>query len=245
MQLGGQLLGHRAAVARAGRARSASAWPARSRRSARSRPAPGRSRHRRARLDLDHRRGVAQGLLEHLDARSAGLLLAAGRARRRRCARRAALAAVHQLVDELVDGVSAVPTSCVLVLASCAATGRRRGIGALWPCPATWRRTWSGPGARSRDAGGVQRAADDVVAHARQVLHAAAADQHHRVLLQVVALAGDVGRDLHAVGQPHARDLAQRRVRLLRRASSRPGCRRPASAATPRALGESSAVSAL
>ena len=38
-----------------------------------------------------------------------------------------------------------------------------------------------------------------------------------RVLLQVVALAGDVGRDLDPVGQAHARDLAQRRVRLLRR----------------------------
>ena len=47
------------------------------------------------------------------------------------------------------------------------------------------------------DAGGVQRAADDVVAHARQVLDAAAADQHHGVLLQAVAFAGDVGRDFH------------------------------------------------
>src|SRR5205085_8842051 len=33
----------------------------------------------------------------------------------------------------------------------------------------------------------IERAAHDVVAHAGQVLHAAAADQHHRVLLQVVA----------------------------------------------------------
>src|SRR5690606_18752022 len=39
------------------------------------------------------------------------------------------------------------------------------------------------------DAGAVEGAADGVVAHAGQVLHAAAADQHHRVLLQVVALA--------------------------------------------------------
>ena len=38
----------------------------------------------------------------------------------------------------------------------------------------------------------VEGAADDVVAHARQILHAAAADQHDRVLLQVVSLAGDV-----------------------------------------------------
>ena len=70
---------------------------------------------------------------------------------------------------------------------------------------------------RSRDAGGVERPAHDLVAHARQVLDAAAADEHDGVLLQVVALAGDVGRDLHLVGQAHAADLAQRRVRLLRR----------------------------
>src|SRR4029079_15620364 len=66
-------------------------------------------------------------------------------------------------------------------------------------------------------AGGVEGAADDVVLDRREVLHAAAADQDHRVLLEVVADTGDVGRDLHLVGQPHARDLAQRRVRLLGR----------------------------
>src|SRR3954469_4316378 len=66
-------------------------------------------------------------------------------------------------------------------------------------------------------AGGVERPADDLVAHARQVLDAAAADEHDRVLLQVVALAGDVGGDLDAAGDPDAGDLAQRGVRLLRR----------------------------
>src|SRR5687768_215210 len=66
-------------------------------------------------------------------------------------------------------------------------------------------------------AGSVERAADDLVAHARQVLDAAAAHEHDGVLLKVVPLARDVGRDLHAVGQPDARDLAQRGVRLLGR----------------------------
>ena len=66
------------------------------------------------------------------------------------------------------------------------------------------------------DAARVERGADDLVAEARQVLDAAAADEHDRVLLQVVALAGDVGADLHAVRQPDARDLPERRVRLLR-----------------------------
>src|SRR3954453_24069468 len=67
------------------------------------------------------------------------------------------------------------------------------------------------------DAGGIQRATHDLVAHAREILDAAAAHEHDGVLLQVVALAGDVGRDLDRAGDPHASDLAQRRVRLLRR----------------------------
>src|SRR5215208_2185229 len=66
-------------------------------------------------------------------------------------------------------------------------------------------------------ANGVERAADDVVADTRKILHTAAADQHQRVLLQVVADAGDVGRHFDAVGEPDARHFAQRRVRPLRR----------------------------
>src|SRR5712691_2911941 len=63
----------------------------------------------------------------------------------------------------------------------------------------------------------VQAASDHLVAEARQVLDAAPTDQDDRVLLQVVPLAGDVGPDLHLVRQAHAGDLAQSRVRLLRR----------------------------
>ena len=66
------------------------------------------------------------------------------------------------------------------------------------------------------DAGGVERAPDDVVLDRREVLHPAAAHQDHRVLLEVVADARDVGRDLHLVREPDARDLPKRRVRLLR-----------------------------
>src|SRR3954447_9116610 len=68
-----------------------------------------------------------------------------------------------------------------------------------------------------RDAGGVERPAHDLVAHARQVLDAATTHEHDGVLLQVVALARDVGRDLHRARDPHTGDLAERRVRLLRR----------------------------
>src|SRR5258705_9519010 len=63
------------------------------------------------------------------------------------------------------------------------------------------------------DAGGVERAAHHVIANARQVLDAAAADQHDRVLLQIVAFAADVADDFEAVRQANLRHLAERGVR--------------------------------
>src|SRR6266478_4734717 len=67
-------------------------------------------------------------------------------------------------------------------------------------------------------AGRVEGAADHVVADTGEVLDAAAADEDHRVLLEVVADPGDVGGHLLAGGEPDAGDLAEGRVRLL-------GCR--------------------
>src|SRR4051794_19138112 len=66
------------------------------------------------------------------------------------------------------------------------------------------------------DALGVERAADDLVADAGEVLHPAAADEHDGVLLEVVAHTRDVGRDLDAAREAHAGDLAEGGVRLLR-----------------------------
>src|SRR5262249_47951308 len=63
---------------------------------------------------------------------------------------------------------------------------------------------------------GVERAADDLVADAGEVLHPAAADEHDRVLLEVVTHARDVRRHLDAARQAHAGDLAEGGVRLLR-----------------------------
>src|SRR5690606_16808138 len=63
----------------------------------------------------------------------------------------------------------------------------------------------------------VERTANDLVADTGEVLHTTTAHEHHRVLLQVVALARDVGGDLDAAGQPDTRDLAERGVRLLGR----------------------------
>src|SRR5579864_3029399 len=62
----------------------------------------------------------------------------------------------------------------------------------------------------------VEAAAHDVVAHAREVFHAAAADQHDRVLLKIMAFAADVADHLEAIGQAHLRDLAQRRIGFFR-----------------------------
>src|SRR5690348_6281085 len=66
------------------------------------------------------------------------------------------------------------------------------------------------------DALRIEDAAENVIAHARQVLDAAATDHDHRVLLQIVALTRNITNYLEAVGQTNLGDLAQRRVRFLR-----------------------------
>src|SRR5271165_1360322 len=66
------------------------------------------------------------------------------------------------------------------------------------------------------DALRVEHAAQDVVAHAGQILDAAAADHHHGMLLQVMAFARNVTDDLKTIGQANLGDLTQSRVRLLR-----------------------------
>jgi len=62
---------------------------------------------------------------------------------------------------------------------------------------------------------GIERTADNVVTHARQVLDTAAADQHDRVLLKVVSDAGNVSGDFIAVRQADTSNLSQSGVRLL------------------------------
>src|SRR5262245_58418028 len=62
------------------------------------------------------------------------------------------------------------------------------------------------------DAGGIERATDDLVANAGQVADATAADEHDRVLLEVMALAGDVGRHLDPARKTDTGNLAERRV---------------------------------
>src|ERR1043166_164677 len=66
------------------------------------------------------------------------------------------------------------------------------------------------------DALGIEDAAENVVAHARQILDAAAADHDHGVFLKVVALTRNVTDDFEAIGQAHLGHFTKRRVRLLR-----------------------------
>src|SRR5579859_670796 len=90
------------------------------------------------------------------------------------------------------------------------AASRRAGLG---PLGAVLR----APLAPLLHAFAIERAAHDMIAHARQIANTPTANQHHRVLLQVVALARNVGIDLIPVGEPDAGHLAERRIRLLGR----------------------------
>ncbi len=65
------------------------------------------------------------------------------------------------------------------------------------------------------EACGIKASADDGVLDT-DVLHAATAKHNHGVLLEVVALSGDVGSYFHAVGEAHAGDLTDSRVRFAR-----------------------------
>src|SRR5437868_99776 len=124
------------------------------------------------------------------------------------------------------SAVDFLPSSMTLLITCWTRRERWTGSGSIWRMVAAERRGMAllllhavlRAGLLAvADAGGVERPADDLVAHARQVLDAAAAHEHHGVLLQVVALARDVGRDLDAARDADAGHLAQRRVRLLRR----------------------------
>src|SRR5438477_8507370 len=67
------------------------------------------------------------------------------------------------------------------------------------------------------DALGIERATDDVVTHTGQVFDPAAPDQDDRMLLQVVALARNIARDLEPVRKAHPRHFAQCGIRLFPR----------------------------
>jgi hypothetical protein len=60
-----------------------------------------------------------------------------------------------------------------------------------------------------RDAHGVENTTNNVVANTGKVFHTTPADEHHRVLLEVVTLTGNIRGHLDPVGQPNTSHLAE------------------------------------
>ena len=67
------------------------------------------------------------------------------------------------------------------------------------------------------NACGIEGAADDVVTNAGEIPYTAAADENGRVLLKVVAFAGDVDGTFLLVGKSYSGNLTDSRVGLFRR----------------------------
>ena len=172
-------------------------------------------------LDLETRLGVVHGALKDIHGAGVGHLLAErvegsvydplGDA---------LLAALHDGVDEPADELAVEAAVRGDFAFDCLATTRHGGewggglsgfLGILRALDAVF----GAADSALLDAGGIECAADNVVTHTGQVLHAAAAHEHDRVFLQVVAFVRDVGDDFVAVGEADLRDLAERGVRLL------------------------------
>jgi len=65
------------------------------------------------------------------------------------------------------------------------------------------------------DALRIERTTDDVITHTGKILHTTTADHDDRVLLKIMTLARNVGRNFHTAGELHTSDLTKSRVRLL------------------------------
>ena len=65
------------------------------------------------------------------------------------------------------------------------------------------------------NAGGVESSSNNVITDAGQILDTAAADQHNRVLLQIVADAWNICSYFNPIREAHASHFPQRRIRLL------------------------------
>src|SRR5690606_14318794 len=167
---------------------------------------------------LDARLDVVERLTEHLEGLLAAALLDQAAGAVEDPAGGVLLAVAHELVDQRGDGgvgVDQVRLEAADFSASSASHVRLlpclRLLGAVLAAALVALDVTA-----DADALGVERAADDVVTDAREVLDTAAADEDHGVLLEVVLLARDVGGDLLAAGEADTRDLAEGRVRLLR-----------------------------
>ena len=63
----------------------------------------------------------------------------------------------------------------------------------------------------------IERTADDVITHTRQVAHSSAANQDNGVLLQIVPDSRNIADSLHPIGEFHLGNLTESGVRLFRR----------------------------
>src|SRR5689334_1964388 len=154
-----------------------------------------------ARLHFEARLDVVDRLLEDLQRIVVGLLLDDVEALVEDPRRGAALAVAHHGADELGDERALVQRiGRNFAFGNLSST--RHDLSLLRALDAVFRPTLHS----TLHADRVERAAHDVVAHAREILDAAAANEHQRVLLQVVADAGNVGGHFDAVGEPDARD---------------------------------------
>ena len=61
----------------------------------------------------------------------------------------------------------------------------------------------------------IQNTTDHLIPHTREVTNSSAANQHDRVLLQIVAFARNISSDLFAIRKSHTSHLSKSRVRLF------------------------------
>ena len=168
---------------------------------------------------LQHRRGVTDSLLEHLQRRSVRLLFHDVQGALDDALRDRLLAFPHYLVNESAQLDAAIPdvrwnyslfssstTGHILISTLLRLGGTGLSLGAVLASSAS----------PSVDACRVQRTTYHVVSNAGQVFNTSPAYQHDGVLLQVVAFAGNVGCHFHAVGKPYPGYFSKGGVRLFR-----------------------------
>lgn len=174
------------------------------------------------RLDLDLRHCVSNRVLKYLEAGAVRLVLDTVDGLINYSLGGRALATEHHFVNEPRQLDTAEPGVRSDLALYCPSSSRHLLIpyldiaGVFWSTLRLLAAVLTAPAFALINTGSVKSSSNNVVAHTRQVLDPATADEYHRVLLQVVALTTDVGRDLHPVRQPYTGNLPKRRVRLLR-----------------------------
>src|SRR6185503_17667920 len=144
------------------------------------------------RFHFDRRSHVFNRALENFQRLVAGLITDLPQGIVKSAFGQRALAAPHDPVDELRHQRTVVDRIGKYGSSLCNSASRHRLLRAsLWTFGAVLRTALLA----IADADGIQRAANHVIANARQILDAPATNQNDRVLLQIVSDAGDIRRD--------------------------------------------------